>query len=221
MADQSPDEKLADLEIRIFQRQEQGYPVEITLAGQQEFPRGYLAADILPWTATGDLAADGQRLFEMLFKDGKLSSAWAESRGRMPKRRIRFRIDATAAELHALPWELLQEGPVTLSAQADLPFSRYLPIALPWGGAVEERPVRVLVVISNPDDLKEKYDLPPADVALERKALEDAFAGVKDLRVDYLDAPVTLERLEETLRVREGYHVLHFLGHGAFSAKRE
>ena len=32
--------------------------------------------------------------------------------------------------------------------------------------------------ISNPDDLKEKYDLPQADVALERKALEDAFANV-------------------------------------------
>jgi len=224
MANQTTDENLADLEIRIFQRQEQGYPVEITLAGQQEFSRGYLAADILPWAASSDLAADGQRLFEALFKDSKLTSAWAESRGQAPKRRIRFRIDATAAELHALPWELLQEGgatPVMLSAQADLPFSRYLPIALPWGGAVKERPIRVLVVISNPDDLKEKYDLPPADVALERKALDDAFAGVKDLKVDYLEAPVTLERLEETLRVREGYHILHFLGHGAFSAKRE
>ena len=219
MTNQPPDENLADLEIRIFQRQEQGYPVEITLAGQQEFSRGYLAADILPWTASGDWAADGQRLFETLFKDSKLTGAWAESRGQASKRRIRFRIDATAAELHALPWELLQEGPATLSAQTDTPFSRYLPIALPWGGAVKERPVRALVVISNPDDLKEKYDLPPADVALERKALDDAFAGVKDLKVDYLDAPVTLERLEEKLR--EGYHVLHFLGHGAFSAKRE
>jgi hypothetical protein len=219
MTNQPPDENLADLEIRIFQRQEQGYPVEITLGGQQEFSRGYLAADILPWTASGDWTADGQRLFEALFKDSKLTSAWAESRGQAPKRRIRFRIDATAAELHALPWELLQEGPATLSAQTDTPFSRYLPIALPWGGTVEERPVRALVVISNPDDLKEKYDLPPADVALERKALDDAFAGVKDLKVDYLDAPVTLERLEEKLR--EGYHVLHFLGHGAFSAKRE
>jgi hypothetical protein len=27
-----------DLEIRIFQKQDQGYPVEITLGGQQEFP---------------------------------------------------------------------------------------------------------------------------------------------------------------------------------------
>jgi len=41
-----------------------------------------------------------------------------------------------------------------LSAQADTPFSRYLPIALPWSGAVEERPIRVLVVISDPDDLE-------------------------------------------------------------------
>ena len=34
-----------------------------------------------------------------------------------------------------------------------------------------------------------------------------------------MDAPITLERLEEELR--EGYHILHYLGHGAFNAKRQ
>jgi len=131
-----------------------------------------------------------------------------------------LRIDPAAAELHALPWELLQEGPATLSAQADIPFSRYLPIALPWGGPVVERPIRVLVVISNPGDLETKYDLASIDVALERENLESAFAtvGPDELQADFLDAPVTPERLEQALR--DGYHVLHFLGHGAFSARR-
>jgi hypothetical protein len=32
----------ADLEIRILERQAQGYPVEITLNNEQEFPRGSL-----------------------------------------------------------------------------------------------------------------------------------------------------------------------------------
>jgi HEAT repeat protein len=90
---------------------------------------------------------------------------------------------------------------------------------LPWGGEITERPIRVLVDISNPDDLETKYNLPQADVALERAALEEAFFGVPGVQVDFLDKPVTLERMEEKLR--QGYHVLHFLGHGAFSVKRQ
>jgi hypothetical protein len=39
-----------------------------------------------------------------------------------------------------------------------------------------------------------------------------------DLQVDFLDAPATLERLEETL-CQGDYHILHFLAHGAFSAR--
>jgi CHAT domain-containing protein len=127
-----------------------------------------------------------------------------------------------------LPWELLQRGPVMLSAQTDTPFSRYLPIELDWSGAVEERPIRVLVVISNPDDLHDRYDLAPVDVALERESLEAAFdtVGADELQADFLDAPATPERLEDALRgasgqaLRDSYHVLHFVGHGAFSRRR-
>jgi hypothetical protein len=210
-----------DLEIRIFQKQDQGYPVEITLGGQQEFPRGFLPPEVLPWSPSGDVVADGTKLFETLFKDGTLRGAWAEARGRAQQRRLRLRIDPQAAELHGLPWELLQENQALIAAQADTPFSRYLPIALPWSGAVDQRPIKVLVAISNPDDLKEKYDLPQADVALERKALEDAFANVdkKDLEITFMEAPITLERIEEELR--QGYHIFHYLGHGAFNAKRQ
>jgi formylglycine-generating enzyme required for sulfatase activity len=246
------DEQFTDLEIRIFPNDASvaGYPVEITLGGQQEFPRGHLSANILPWVASGDPAADGQRLLEALLADSALRIAWAEARGQAPQRRIRLRIDPKAAELHTLPWELLRDGPAMLSAQADTPFSRYLPIALPWGGPVEERPIRVLVVISDPNDIEEKYNLPRINVELERKTLESAFAplsqlgrsprgavvppgrgagaasrrghrhyGGEGLQVDFLDALVTSERLEEKLR--NGYHILHYLGHGAFSAKRD
>ena len=168
----------SDLEIRILKLEDEGYPVEITLNGEQEFPRGYLGPDFLPWVPSASPRQDGERLFEWLFADDRLKTAWAEVRGQAPQRRIRLRIDATAAELHAAPWELLQEGPVMLSAQADTPFSRYLPIALPWSGAVEKRPIRVLVVISDPDDLETQYGLAPVDVALERERLETALATV-------------------------------------------
>ena len=221
MAEHDTDERLADLEIRIFRRDDVGYPVEITLNGQQEFPRGYLDADILPWVPGGSLASDGQELFARLFADARLRGAWAEARGRATKRRIRLRIAPAAAELHALPWELLAEGPVMLSAQADTPFSRYLPVALPWSSEVTARPIRVLVVISNPDDLQDRHNLSPVDVDAEREILETVFSTLdrNELYADFLEAPVTPERLEGALR--KGYHVLHFVGHGAYSVRRE
>jgi len=220
MTNHTIDEHL-DLEIRIFQRRDEGYPVEMTLGGEQEFPRGYLSADILPWLSSGDPVADGQRLFGALLADSVLRSAWAEARGQAPQRRIRLWIDVNAAELHALPWELLHKDGVMLSATAGTPFSRYLPVALPWGGAVEERPIRVLAVISNPDDLEANFNLVQLDVALEQSALQAAFGGLDaaEIQLDFLDAPVTLERLEAALR--QGYHVLHYLGHGAFSRQRQ
>jgi hypothetical protein len=208
-----------DLEIRLLGLRDNGYPVEITLDGEQEFPRGYLDASVIPWIPGCDPATDGRRLFDALFADDRLKIAWAESRGRAPRHRIRLRIDLDAAELHALPWELLQEDQAIFSAQADTPLSRYLPVALPWSGPVEERPIRLLIVISAPDDLNESYGLPEIDAARERQCLEDALAAVDpgDLQVDFLDAPATLRRLEETL-CRGNYHILHVLAHGAFRA---
>ncbi len=189
-----------DLELRLFPRiEEKGYPVEITLAGQQEFPRGYAPADLARWTPDGDPASAGQKLLAALLSDDCLRRAWEQARGQAPQRRIRLRIDPAAAELHALPWELLAEDAALLAAHADTPFSRYLPIALPWGGAVEERPIRVLVAISNPADLA-RYKLAPLDVAQERQTLEAALGALEDIAVTFLDPPITPEKLEAALR---------------------
>ncbi|MCP4540073.1 MAG: CHAT domain-containing protein [Chloroflexi bacterium] len=230
MNNNNPNKHPVDLEIRIFASDElaAGYPVEITLGGQQEFPRGHLSTDVLPWTSSGDSASDGQQLLNTLLADSALRSAWAETRGQASQRRIRLRIDTAAAELHALPWEALQEEAdatrpsVMLSAQVDTPFSRYLPIALPWGGPVEERPIRALVIISNPDDIESKYNLSPVDVETEQANLKSTFEAIGPdvLQVDFLQAPITPERLENKLREGDGYHILHYLGHGAFSARR-
>jgi hypothetical protein len=81
MTDHIADEHWTDLEIRVFQRRDEDYPVDITLAGQQEFRRGHLSADVLPWVPSADLVEDGQRLFDVLFADSVLRSAWSEARG--------------------------------------------------------------------------------------------------------------------------------------------
>ncbi|MFP4396347.1 MAG: CHAT domain-containing protein [Anaerolineales bacterium] len=226
MSNATHDEAYVDLEIRIFRAydKQQGYPVEITLSGEQEFPRGYAPPDLADWTPGGDPVAAGQQLFDLLFADPKLREAWAEARGQAGgKLRIRLYIDIHAPELHALPWELLHDRVTMLSANAVMPFSRYLPAAMPWGGLIQERPIRILVVISNPNDL-ERYRLAPVDVALEREILEDSLRQPDTLEemkleVTYLEPPVTLARLETELR--RGYHILHYLGHGAYSARRQ
>jgi hypothetical protein len=204
-----------DLEIRIFPRRDEGYPVYLRLGEQQEFPRGHLTTDILPWASYGDPVADGQRLFELLFADPVLRDAWTEARGQAPQRRVRLWIDIGAAELHRLPWELLRDGDMLLSANADTPFSRYLPIQARWGGAITDRPLRMLVAVSNPDDL-ERYSLARLDVAEERTALTKMDSSLLD--VVFLEPPITLERLE--IALRQGYHILHYVGHGVFNDRR-
>lgn len=83
-----------------------------------------------------------------------------------------------------------------------------------------ERPIRVLAVVSSPNDLTQ-HNLAPIDVARERELLKQACAPVSPERIDldFLDAPVTLARLEQALH--SGYHVLHFVGHGAFNPRTQ
>jgi len=131
---------LTDLQVRIFARETKGYPVELTLDGEQVFERGYLSDDILPWHSESTPAQAGRRLFERLLADMNLREAWGKVRGQSPRSRVRLWIDVGAPELHAVPWESLREGDLVLSASADTPFSRYLPIAKPWGSPVSERP---------------------------------------------------------------------------------
>jgi hypothetical protein len=79
-------------------------------------------------------SGDGERLYKWLFADRGLTVAWERAKGQSPRRRIRLRIDREAAELDVLPWERLQEGQGVLAAHDDTPFSRYLPVGLPWEG---------------------------------------------------------------------------------------
>ncbi len=208
-----------DLEIHILQRRDEEYPVQITLGGEQVSPQDHLPAGILPWTPGADLISDGHRLFDALFARGVLRDTWMQARGQSAQRRIRLRIDPNAPELHTLPWELLRENDTTLSTDAKTPFSRYLPVFEPWGQTIKERPIRVLVVISNPADLP--HHLAPLDTALERSILEKAFHTLdqNEIQLHFFDPPVTMERLQTKLH--QGYHILHYLGHGTFSKNKQ
>ncbi len=211
----------ADLEVRILARRDAAYPVEMTLNSEQEYGPGSLAAAELPWVPSHSPAADGERLFAWLFADGELRAAWGEVRGQHPQRRIRLRIDPAAPELHAVPWELLRDvdgaAVQDLAAAEATPFSRYLAGKWQPGAAILKRPLRVLVAIANPSDLGAR-GMQPVEVGTDTELLRAATEGL-DVELTFLPQPCTLAAIEEALR--DGHHVLHFIGHGAFSKKSE
>jgi tetratricopeptide (TPR) repeat protein len=214
--------RYTDLEIRVQHRDANGYPVELTLDGEQALGRGVLSPSIVPWLPSADSAADGERLFALLFADDRLKKGWALARGRNPQRRVRLRIDPDAPELHGIPWELLRDPsdgrqPQDLAASDATPFSRYLESDLPRGLPVNQRPVKVLVAIANPSDLR-NFGLAALDVTQEWPSLQAATAG-QNIVLALLPGSCTLRALEAELK-QGAYHVLHLVAHGAF-AKQE
>ena len=213
-----------DLEIRILKREKQGYPVELTVDKAQQFQGGYLDPDFLPWIPSASAIDAGQRLFNWLFSDAHLLRAWGQIRGQKATRRVRLRIDATAPELHPLPWELLRDTspgltPQFLAADAVTPFSRYLAGEWEPGHPVAERPIKMLVAIANPDGL-EAYGLVGLDVNREKESLQQALAGVDSpqLEIMFLADTVSLPRL--AAKLKKNVHILHLIAHGAFSQRK-
>ena len=211
--------RYADLEIRIQNRDANGYPVELTLDDEQTLGRGLLSSSIVPWVPSADSAADGERLFLLLFADDRLKKGWALARGRKPQRRIRLRIDLDAPELHAIPWELLRDPgdsrqPQDLAATSATPFSRYLESDLPHGQPISQRPLKVLVAVANPIDLH-NYGLDSIDVTQEWSSIQTATVG-QNIVLTLLSAPCTLSTLETELK-QGAHHVLHLIAHGAFN----
>lgn len=213
----------ADLEIRILKQEASGYPVEITLNNERQFKRGYLAPrpEAESWDAILDPVAAGQELFAWFLADGNLKEAWGQVREQRPHR-IRLRIDRDAPELHVIPWELMQEpgeGDLShnLAQNLETPFSRYLAGTWYPGNPILKRPLKMLVAIANPKNLETKYKLSPIDVDEEWALIEAVTQGV-EVTCDLLPQPCTLSALEDKLK--EGYHILHFIGHGSYSKKQ-
>lgn len=221
----SPKQTFADVELRLRERNEHGYPVEITLNGEQEFQGGTLAPE-LPEPAAG-LAGGGYdpgQLSRWFFGDQELRRHWDLVRGQHPQRRVRLRIDDGAPELHAIPWEQLLDSSdgAHLAAAAATPFSRYLACSWRPESPVLGRPLRLLVAIANPPGLKQ-YGLAPLDVAQEKAQLKPVLDEL-DAKVTWLTGDFSLVDLQRTLRnglPDGGYHVLHFIGHGARSRSGE
>jgi hypothetical protein len=216
------------VEIRIFASTDGGasYPIELTVAGWRSFPTGVLRLDLAGLTSLGaDPRGYGQALGEMLFAPAAIGDAFRESvaalKARDEEMRLRLRLDPP--ELYSLGWERvlapLDGGWQPWAARGDTPFSRNV-LAPRWERPqlVTTRPLQLLAVIASPTGL-EHFGL-DAIPAAERQGLHTLLDGLPDLAVTYLEsgstAPPTLNAIRRALA--DGYHLLHFLCHGAAAA---
>lgn len=226
----------AELEIRIYGREAAGYPVEMTLNGNRHFPRTFCQPEDLTglqqngdglwrWqkVAVADAEdTDGEAIFNWLFGHPDLKPAWtaalesASSLNGVSACRVRLRIEDSAPELHAVPWEMLRgklgDAVEHVAASARMPISRYLALAGPAGGPILQRPIKVLAAIAAPSDLKQIFNL---DVHVDQEeAILQQIAAHPDIDLTILNKPCSLTNLSRELA--KGYHVLHFVGHGLF-----
>jgi hypothetical protein len=154
----------------------------ITLGGQQEFPRGFLPSDVLPWSPSGDLAADGHGS-SMLWP--MPNCAKREDRHAAKHRSAAFacasilplsnctRCRGIAARWHGL-----------LSRARGLRLSRVTCLSRCRGQRIDHHPIKVLIVISNPNDLHSKYDLPQSGCDSGGEVLQGALVAINSERAD-------------------------------------
>ena len=159
----------------------------------------------------GEIRQFGQELFAALF-GGAVGQLWERSLGLTAAQgqglRLRLRVDAP--ELQQVPWEFLYDPQrrAYLSADPTTPLVRFLSLPVPVEILRTRAPLRVLVASATPRGCM------PLGGEREQRLIEAALAPlVKKGWVELEFLPhATVSRLSQ--RVRDGFHVLHFLGHG-------
>ncbi len=156
----------------------------------------------------------GSMLFQKLFS-GSIKNRFHESLGAVKVQGKGLRIKLTfQEELQVLPWEFLydEEKQLFLSRSSMTVLARVPEVPLPPGHVSVNPPLKILIAISHPLSLLGTGD--EFDVENQRHVMKKAVEGLstqKKIYYEFLDA-LTVENLTEKLR--KGFDVLHFIGHG-------
>ena len=167
-----------------------------------------------------DVRSFGGTLFESVFS-GPIGTCLLRSMDEADRTKVGLRVRLHLGEaptLANIPWEFLYDASsddfLCLSDQT--PVVRYLDLPQRVEPLSASPPLRMLCLISSP------AGYPPLNVEHEWKKLSDALAPIiaqGRLVLERVDTP-TLEALQRRLR-RDAFHVLHFIGHGAFDEQAQ
>ena len=161
----------------------------------------------------------GTRLYDAVFADEvgtTFRRSVDEARARGMGLRIKLHL-AGAPELSDVPWEYLYASGLRrfLVLGAQTPVVRYMDLPTDVPALTVAPPLRLLLVVSGP------LDLAPIDHEKEAHLLEQALGDLVTeglVSIQRLARP-SLAELRRALR-RTEFHVLHFIGHGAFDPDR-
>jgi CHAT domain-containing protein len=162
--------------------------------------------------------AFGHELFTALFQ-GEVRDVYRScvADARRQNRGLRVTLALTKVpELMDVPWEYLYDEPDFLAVSEWTPVVRYLDVARARPPLAVNPPLRVLGMISD------VADMPTLDVEGERARLERALRPLRSqgrVEVHWTQA-ATLDCLLRKLHHGD-FHVLHFVGHGAYDETRE
>ncbi len=174
---------------------------------------------------TRDVGGDGPPTMDAEHLGGALAdallcsdvgAAYEQATNRAAANGRGVRLTLSLAETPALlsvPWEFLYRRPRFLASQRRTPLVRLLETGSLVPPPTIDAKVRMLAVVASPSDL------PPLDVESERRRIEQVVAGMaaaERVELDWLD-PATPRALRHALR-DGNYHVLHYVGHSAFTA---
>lgn len=161
----------------------------------------------------------GGKLFDTVFT-GQVARLWYTS---LPNReepnglRLRLLLNQ-APELAELPWEFLFDSSRDefLNQSEQTPLVRFLTLAAPRSTLTVQAPLKILVVLSLPDDWEQ------LKANEEWQGLQKALGELVERGVIALERTdeATLDALQKKLRQQQ-YHVLHFVGHGGYSNQRQ
>lgn len=151
----------------------------------------------------------GERLFEALFQ-GDLLTIYLQARNALEfdqALRLKFNIGADAAEVASLPWEFLREpGDAAALALLDCAIVRYLPQTRRAPPLKATLPLRILLTGAQTP--------PKPDVVRELAAVREALRPFEERQLAQITVDEHLTSRGLLARMREGYHVWHFIGHG-------
>ncbi|MEO7908371.1 MAG: CHAT domain-containing protein [Roseiflexaceae bacterium] len=153
----------------------------------------------------------GQILFSTIFSS-RVKDVYTRSQGKLASDqglRLRFDIDPALSAITAMPWEFLydpDQGPLTM---LDAPIVRYLSQQSPPPVLKASLPLKVLVTGAI---------TPPApDVNRELIEVRAALADLEQTGQVSIQVEEHLTRTKLQRLVRSGFHIWHFIGHGALS----
>lgn len=178
----------------------------------------HLAAEVPYASPSRSRKELGRELFEALL-GGRAGALFHESLARIgPSKGLRLKLrfdlsDPRLVEVAALPWESLYSERLGgfLTVRRRTPIVRYVEVPRPAGPRPLPETLRILVLAASP------RGLPSLDLAVERKKIEESWAGLDGVEVSFVEGPGR-EGLGNALRDAVGagrpHHVLHLMGHG-------